>query len=163
MATAKSTTNEGASAKQTKPKKKPGRKSTKVKLPEGLIPIEEETWLLAPLTLTLMRHNYTSVQNKVLMSILECLQNILRQMLNAGNGVSSLSTVQRGEIANEKGGLSFNLDFRSFGIFPSRFPSSRRRASAIVRSPACAMSSSLKRSTRPTSWCILTRRWPRSW
>lgn len=116
MATAKSTTNEGASAKQTKPKKKPGRKSTKVKLPEGLIPIEEETWLLAPLTLTLMRHNYTSVQNKVLMSILECLQNILRQMLNAGNGVSSLSTVQRGEIANEKGGLSFNLDFRSFGI-----------------------------------------------
>ena len=50
MATAKSTTNEGASAKQTKPKKKPGRKSTKVKLPEGLIPIEEETWLLAPLT-----------------------------------------------------------------------------------------------------------------
>ena len=103
MATAKSTTNEGASAKQTKPKKKPGRKSTKVKLPEGLIPIEEETWLLAPLTLTLMRHNYTSVQNKVLMSILECLQNILRQMLNAGNGVSSLSTVQRGEI-------------RSFGI-----------------------------------------------
>ena len=89
MATAKSTTtNEGASAKQTKPKKKPGRKSTKVKLPEGLIPIEEETWLLAPLTLTLMRHNYTSVQNKVLMSILECLQNILRQMLNAGNGVS---------------------------------------------------------------------------
>ena len=33
MATAKSTTNEGASAKQTKPKKKPGRKSTKVKLP----------------------------------------------------------------------------------------------------------------------------------
>ena len=83
MATAKSTTNEGASAKQTKPKKKPGRKSTKVKLPEGLIPIEEETWLLAPLTLTLMRHNYTSVQNKVLMSILECLQNILRQMLNA--------------------------------------------------------------------------------
>ena len=37
MATAKSTTNEGASAKQTKPKKKPGRKSTKVKLPEGLI------------------------------------------------------------------------------------------------------------------------------
>ena len=116
MATAKSTTNEGASAKQTKPKKKPGRKSTKVKLPEGLIPIEEETWLLAPLTLTLMRHNYTSVQNKVLMSILECLQNILRQMLNAGNGVSSLATVQRGEIANEKGGLSFNLDFRSFGI-----------------------------------------------
>ena len=64
MTTAKSTASKvDESAKQTKPKKKPGRKSTKVKLPEGLIPIEEETWLLAPLTLTLMRHNYTSVQS----------------------------------------------------------------------------------------------------
>ena len=182
MATAKSTTNEGASAKQTKPKKKPGRKSTKVKLPEGLIPIEEETWLLAPLTLTLMRHNYTSVQNKVLMSILECLQNILRQMLNAGNGVSSLSTVQRGEIANEKGGLSFNLDFRSFGIDRNHYNelrSSLKMLPAIpveipfkskegkryrkVTSLCDVFIPEEKYKTRPTSWCILTRRWPRSW
>ena len=121
MTTAKSTASKvDESAKQTKPKKKPGRKSTKVKLPEGLIPIEEETWLLAPLTLTLMRHNYTSVQNKVLMSILECLQDILRKILDqsngSGGGVRDLSTLQRGEIANEKGGLSFNLDFKTFGI-----------------------------------------------
>ena len=121
MTTAKSTASKvDESAKQTKPKKKPGRKSTKVKLPEGLIPIEEETWLLAPLTLTLMRHNYTSVQNKVLMSILECLQDILRKILDqsngGGGGVRDLSLLQRGEIANEKGGLSFNLDFKTFGI-----------------------------------------------
>lgn len=103
------------SAETSAAPKKRGRKSTKVKLPEGLIPIEDETWLLAPLTLTLMRHNYTSVQNKVLMSILECLQNILRNMLNQ-TGVQSLADIQRGEIANEKGGLSFNLEFKSFGI-----------------------------------------------
>lgn len=103
------------SAENSATPKKRGRKSTKVKLPEGLIPIEDETWLLAPLTLTLMRHNYTSVQNKVLMSILECLQNILRNMLNQ-TGVQSLADIQRGEIANEKGGLSFNLEFKNFGI-----------------------------------------------
>ena len=116
MVTSKTTTTpESTSAQEAKPRKKAVRKSTKVKLPEGLIPIEEETWLLAPLTLTLMRHNYTSVQNKVLMSILEGLQNILRQMLNQP-GVNKLADIQRGEIANEKGGLSFNLDFRTFGI-----------------------------------------------
>ena len=158
MATAKSTTNEGASAKQTKPKKKPGRKSTKVKLPEGLIPIEEETWLLAPLTLTLMRHNYTSVQNKVLMSILECLQNILRQMLNAGNGVSSLATVQRGEIANEKGGLSFNLDFRSFGIDRNHYNELR---SSLKMLPAIPVEIPFK--SKEGKRYRKVRRWPRSW
>lgn len=110
------TSKTGDESKQSpKPKKKAVHKNSKVKLPEGLIPIEDETWLLAPLTLTLMRHNYTSVQNKVLMSILECLQNILRNMLNKLK-VTNLSDIQMGEIANEKGGLSFNLEFKSFGI-----------------------------------------------
>lgn len=114
MTTPSSKTN-GKEKQPLKPKKKTTRKNSKVKLPEGLIPIEDETWLLAPLTLTLMRHNYTSVQNKVLMSILECLQNILRKMLNRPD-VMNLADIQMGEIANDKGGLSFNLEFKNFGI-----------------------------------------------
>ena len=47
-----------------------------------LIPIEEETWLLQPIAVTMMRHDYSLIQVRILVSIVESLQSILHGILN---------------------------------------------------------------------------------
>ena len=51
-----------------------------------LIPIEEETWLLQPIAVTMMRHDYSLIQVRILVSIVESLQSILHGILNNKRG-----------------------------------------------------------------------------
>ena len=48
----------------------------------AVIPISEKTWLIQPLNVTMMRHDYSSTQNKVLVSIIQKLQSSIRQVLD---------------------------------------------------------------------------------
>ena len=71
------------------------------------------------------------------MSILECLQNILRDMLNKSKGkdMATLANIQMGDIANEKGGLSFNLEFKNFGIDRNHYNELRSSLSMLPSIP----------------------------
>ena len=48
----------------------------------AVIPISEKTWLIQPLNVTMMRHDYSSTQNKVLVCIIQKLQSSIRQVLD---------------------------------------------------------------------------------
>ena len=76
MVTTKKTATTKPATTVSKPKK--GAKAQKAPVKRGisdeLIPIEEETWLLQPIAVTMMRHDYSLIQVRILVSIVESLQ-----------------------------------------------------------------------------------------
>ena len=67
MVTTKKTATQKPTAAASKPKK--GAKAQKAPVKRGisdeLIPIEEETWLLQPIAVTMMRHDYSLIQVRI--------------------------------------------------------------------------------------------------
>ena len=73
MATEKTTTRKVTPRKRgAKAQKAPLKSRT---ISNDLIPIEEETWLLQPIAVTMMRHDYSLIQVRILVSIVESLQS----------------------------------------------------------------------------------------
>ena len=76
--------------KASSAKKKTGRREygkgkkrdVKRNIPTDLIPLENETWLLQPIAVTMMRHDYSLIQIRILVSIVEKMQQKLREMLD---------------------------------------------------------------------------------
>ena len=58
------------------------KRDIKRNIPSDLIPIEEETWLLQPIAVTMMRHDYSLIQIRILVTIVEYMQSKLHKMLN---------------------------------------------------------------------------------
>ena len=84
MATEKTTTRKVTPRKRgAKAQKAPLKSRT---ISNDLIPIEEETWLLQPIAVTMMRHDYSLIQVRILVSIVESLQSILHGILNNKRG-----------------------------------------------------------------------------
>ena len=73
--------------KASSAKKKTGRREygkgkkrdVKRNIPTDLIPLENETWLLQPIAVTMMRHDYSLIQIRILVSIVEKMQQKLRE------------------------------------------------------------------------------------
>lgn len=61
----KETTTRTTRKRGAKAQKKPVKRS----LSTDLIPIEEETWLLQPIAVTMMRHDYSLIQVRILVSV----------------------------------------------------------------------------------------------
>ena len=58
------------------------KREVKRNIPTELIPVEEETWLLQPIAVTMMRHDYSLIQIRILVTIVEFMQNKLHKILN---------------------------------------------------------------------------------
>lgn len=79
-----------ATKKASSTKKKTGRREygkgkkrdVKRNIPTDLIPLENETWLLQPIAVTMMRHDYSLIQIRILVSVVEKMQQKLREMLD---------------------------------------------------------------------------------
>ena len=69
-------------------KKKTGRREygkgkkrdVKRNIPSDLIPLENETWLLQPIAVTMMRHDYSLMQIRILVCIVEKMQQKLLRL-----------------------------------------------------------------------------------
>ena len=114
MAKANNKRNELVKTTTKKTIRKRGAKGTE-KLPvkrgisNDLIPIEEETWLLQPIAVTMMRHDYSLIQVRILVSIVESLQSILHGILNNKRGFQ-LDLFQTDEL-DEDGRMPIKLPF----------------------------------------------------
>jgi len=58
------------SVKTTKKKSKP-RELKSATISTSLIPLDQETWLVYPISVAMMRHDYSLLQGKVLVNIIE--------------------------------------------------------------------------------------------
>ena len=100
---------------------------------QKLIPITRETWLLQPLAVTMMRHDYSLIQNKILLSIVEKLQEALRIILSSGLSVRQLNMFNT-EIG-EKPGINLSIPLSQFGITKYHYPELKQALKLLVTIP----------------------------
>ena len=86
MVRTKATSSEAKPAAKKTTTKKKGAKAKKAPIKrtisDALIPIKDETWLIQPIAVTMMRYDYSLIQVRILVSIVENLQAILLGILN---------------------------------------------------------------------------------
>jgi initiator repB protein len=98
-----------------------------------LIPIEEETWLLQPIAVTMMRHDYSLIQVRILVSIVESLQDILHGILKSKRGFQ-LDLFQTDEL-DEDGRMPIKLPFKELGVDPNHYPQLRNSLKMLASIP----------------------------
>lgn len=109
------------------------KKPVKRDLSSDLIPLDEETWLIQPLAVTMMRHDYTLIQVRILVSVVESLQNILKGVLN--NKRSKELELFHTDELDEDGRLPVKLPFKELGVDPNHYPQLRESLKMLVRIP----------------------------
>ena len=135
MVTTKKTATTKPATTVSKPKK--GAKAQKAPVKRGisdeLIPIEEETWLLQPIAVTMMRHDYSLFQVRILVSIVESLQSILHGILN--NKRSPQLDLFKTKELDEDGRMPIKLPFKELGVDPNHYPQLRTSLKMLAAIP----------------------------
>ena len=135
MVTTKKTATTKPATTVSKPKK--GAKAQKAPVKRGisdeLIPIEEETWLLQPIAVTMMRHDYSLIQVRILVSIVESLQFILHGILN--NKRSPQLDLFKTKELDEDGRMPIKLPFKELGVDPNHYPQLRTSLKMLAAIP----------------------------
>ncbi len=126
-------TKTAAKAKPRKRGAKAQKKPVKRGLSTDLIPIEEETWLLQPIAVTMMRHDYSLIQVRILVSVVESLQSILHGILN-NERRNEMSIFHTDEL-DEDGRLPVKLPFKELGVDPNHYPQLRNSLKMLASIP----------------------------
>lgn len=122
-------------AKKTTRRKDSGKgkkRDVKRDIPTELIPIEKETWLLQPIAVTMMRHDYSLIQIRILVSIVERMQEKLREMLNAS--IREPTFFADSELGND-GRLEVKMLFKRLGVEPNHYPQLRDSLKLLASVP----------------------------
>lgn len=108
------------------------KRDVKRNIPTDLIPIENETWLLQPIAVTMMRHDYSLIQIRILVSIVEHMQKKLREMADKSRLEPTLFTPA--ELGND-GRLEIKAYFKTLGVDPNHYPQLRESLKLLVQVP----------------------------
>ncbi|MBR4240045.1 MAG: replication initiation protein [Prevotella sp.] len=127
MTTEKNTNKKNNSA--LRPRKRP----LKRQISTDLIPIEEETWLIQPIAVTMMRHDYSLIQIRILVSIVENLQQILHGILN-NQRARQLELFTTDEL-DEDGRMPIRLPFKALKVDANHYPQLRTSLKMLASIP----------------------------
>lgn len=85
-------------------------------IPTDLVPVKDETWLIQPLVVTTMRHDFSKTQIKVLVSIIERLQIKIHEKLN-----DPAKELFKSEDFDEDGKVPVQLFYKDLGVSDSNY------------------------------------------
>ena len=88
---------------------------------------------LIPIAVTMMRHDYSQVQVRILVSIVESLQNILQGLLSGGP--SRQLDIFRSDELDEDGRMPIKMPFKELGVSPSHYPQLRNSLKMLASIP----------------------------
>lgn len=108
------------------------KRDVKRNIPSDLIPIEEETWLLQPIAVTMMRHDYSLIQIRILVTIVEFMQSKLHHILNKDNMQPEIFSDM--ELDND-GRLEIKTMFKTLGVDPNHYPQLRQSLKMLAAIP----------------------------
>lgn len=134
MATTSTAASKKTATRKTVRRKEFGKgkkRDVKRNIPTDLIPIENETWLLQPIAVTMMRHDYSLIQIRILVTIVERLQDKLHEILN--KSVSEPTIFKVNELGND-GRLEVKMFFKGL-IEPNHYPQLRESFKLLASVP----------------------------
>lgn len=107
------------------------KRDVKRNIPTDLIPIENETWLLQPIAVTMMRHDYSLIQIRILVTIVEHLQEKLHEILSKRLSEPSFFTPT--ELGSD-GRLEVKVYFKGL-VDPNHYPQLRESMKLLAQVP----------------------------
>lgn len=119
-------------ARKTGTTTKGKKRNLKRNIPSDLIPIEEETWLLQPIAVTMMRHDYSLIQIRILVTIVEFMQSKLHSMLN--KSYLQPEIFSESELDND-GRVEIKTLFKTLGVDPNHYPQLRESLKMLASIP----------------------------
>lgn len=108
------------------------KRDVKRNIPSDLIPIENETWLLQPIAVTMMRHDYSLIQIRILVSIVENMQRKLHEILNKSRLEPTIFTPAE---LDDDGRLEVKAYFKTLGVDPNHYPQLRESLKLLASVP----------------------------
>lgn len=108
------------------------KRDVKRNIPSDLIPIENETWLLQPIAVTMMRHDYSLIQIRILVSIVENMQRKLYDILNKSQMQPTIFTPAE---LDDDGRLEVKAYFKTLGVDPNHYPQLRESLKLLASVP----------------------------
>lgn len=108
------------------------KRDIKRNIPTDLIPIEEETWLLQPIAVTMMRHDYSLIQIRILVAIVEFMQSKLHKILNKSKREPMIFSEEE---LDSDGRLEIKTYFKNLGIDPNHYPQLRQSMKMLAAIP----------------------------
>ncbi len=108
------------------------KRDIKRNIPTELIPIEEETWLLQPIAVTMMRHDYSLIQIRILVTIVEYMQSKLHNILSKDRNEPEIFS--DAELDND-GRLEIKTLFKTLGVDPNHYPQLRQSLKMLAAIP----------------------------
>lgn len=120
------------SATRNKDYGKGKKRDIKRNIPTDLIPVEEETWLLQPIAVTMMRHDYSLIQIRILVTIVEYMQSKLHKLLNKERVQPEIFS--DAELDND-GRLEIKTLFKTLGVDPNHYPQLRQSLKMLAAIP----------------------------
>ena len=128
-----------ATKKVSSTRKKSGRREygkgkkrdVKRNIPTDLIPLENETWLLQPIAVTMMRHDYSLMQIRILVCVVEKMQQKLREMLDRKTLEPTIFPTE----LDPDGRLEIKLYFKTLGVDPNHYPQLRDSLKLLASVP----------------------------
>ncbi len=108
------------------------KRDVKRGLPSDLIPVEDETWLLQPIAVTMMRHDYSLIQIRILVTIVEYMQSMLHGILNKSKRQPSLFAEEE---LDGDGRVEVRTQFKTLGVDPNHYPQLRQSLKMLAAIP----------------------------
>lgn len=108
------------------------KRDVKRNIPTELIPIENETWLLQPIAVTMMRHDYSLIQIRILVSIVEHMQEKLRDIINKAIREPMIFTPAE---LDDDGRIEVKAYFKTLGVDPNHYPQLRESLKLLASVP----------------------------
>ena len=91
----------------------------------ALIPISVSNGFIQPITITMMRQDFTMIQNRALVSIVTKFQTLIHDMLNSGRKNIDISKIQTEDIQVQNR-LSIKIMFSDFGVGKNNYDDLRK-------------------------------------
>ncbi len=108
------------------------KRDVKRGLPSDLIPVEDETWLQPPIAETLTRPDYSHIQIRILVTIVEYMQSMLHGILNKSKRQPSLFAEEE---LDGDGRVEVRTQFKTLGVDPNHYPQLRQSLKMLAAIP----------------------------
>ena len=105
-------------------------KGNKEKLIKSVLPVNEMTWLVQPITVTVSKFDYDPTQTKFLVAMIECMQESIKKSIT--NNVEQLPLFSDGNNDNE---LTMKIPLKSWCIDPRRDPEIKQSLIKLATTP----------------------------
>lgn len=117
---------------------KKAKKVVKRSIPKEVVPLDEQTWILQPVVVTTMRHDYDLTQTRALVTIIEKLEDSIKKIMDNVCSAEQLPLFTDQEFGEDEVGkdeIMLKISLKDFGSDKRRYGTLKEALKQLVSIP----------------------------